>query len=820
MRSFRTTRAVPLAGLVLAACQARTVAPLPPALALRGPVRPALDVRHQALDLALDPIGLAIEGRCRIEWTARTPFEEARLDLVDLEVHAVEDGNGVPLAFRHEDGVLAVQPSTAAATGDSGTFVVRYGGRPRFGLWFSGFRDGVATQVFTHGQTEGSRGWFPCVDVPSERVTTEIRATFPAGWISVAPGVRVASETRGARRSDTWRMDVEHPVYLTSLVAGALVQHETRSGDLPLTVACEPRLEPYLDATFAETPRILAFLEEVAGTPYPYPKYAQTAVDDFPWGGMENVSATTLTPQILSDALGHADQPPGLLIAHEAAHQWFGDLVTCADWSQVWLNEGFATYLALRYVECTRGEDEFRARMRDVQEEALAGDVGAERRPIVYARWREADDLLDVHAYQAAAARLHLLRGVLGEEVFARGVRAYVAANAGRGVVTDDLRRALEAASGRDLAAFFRQWFERAGTPELRFAWSWSDGQLTATVEQVQEPAGGTPLVFAFPVEIGWIADGREGTAHVEVDERRERFRVPLAVRPAAVRLDPHGWLPARIATERGVDEWVAIARAASDVNARREATTGLARAVGAAGGERGAPVVDEVRAALEALLAADASPWVRADAAGALAVAFGCAARDALEHAVLHDPEPRVARAALIGLTACGPDPGLSSLAEDVFATGASWQVRGAAAGLLRASDPARAPAWLREHLADPSPHDVLAVQLLRELFATRDAAVVADLRAFAADESRATPARAAALELLGATTRDSQATVRFLAPFLERESLALRRATLHALARFSDRTARGLLREYHPRARTPRERRIVETALARVDS
>jgi aminopeptidase N len=812
MRGRARGRAAILLGIVLAgACRVgRPHAEAPPSSR-------ALDVVHQALDLALDPATRTLEATCRIEWTARRAFEEARLDLVGLEVRAVTDGAGGMLAFRHEDGVLRVFPARPVPAGSSGAFAVRYGGQPRFGLWFSGFREGLATQAFTHGQTEASRGWFPCVDEPSERLTTEIRATIPATWTSIGPGVRVATESLGTQRRDTWRLDVEHPVYVTTLVAGELVVHESQAGEVPLVLACEPRFEPFLDATFAETPDVLAFLTDLAGRPFPYPKYAQSAVDDFPWGGMENASATTLTPQLLSDARGHADQPPFLLIAHEAAHQWFGDLVTCADWSHVWLNEGLATYLTLLYVEHTRGTDEFRARMRDVAEEALAGDLGGARRPIVYTRWEDADDMLDVHAYQGAATRLHLLRGILGDETFVRGLRAYLAANAGRGVVTDDLRRAFEEASGRDLEPFFHQWLERAGTPELAFEWSWSDGELCVTLDQVQEPVAGTPAVFSFPVEVGWLGAEGEQRARLEVDERRERFRVPLAGRPVAVRLDPDGWLPARIGTTRTVGEWSALARRAADVNARREAVHGLARALGS--GVRASAIDDEVREVLAGRLFGDASPWVRADAASALAVALGARARDELERAALGDAEPRVVQAALWGLGACGPDAGLASLAEDVFASGVSWQVRGAAAGLLRATDPERAPGWLREHLADPSPHDVLAAQLLRELHATRAAGTVAVLRDFASDESRATPARAVALELLGATTRDTRSTVRFLGAFLERESQLLRRAALGALTRFSDRTARGLLLDYHPRARSPRERRIVADALARPD-
>src|SRR6185436_17161819 len=133
-----------------------------------------------------------------------------------------------------------------------------------------------------------------------------------------------------------------------------------RASDVPLYFVAEPYLAEWIAPTFEETDEILDFFAGLTGRAYPFPKYSQAAVDNFPWGGMENVSATTLTPLVLADERARADQPPYLLIAHEAAHQWFGDLFTCADWSHLWLNEGFATYCALLYAERSRGTDEFR----------------------------------------------------------------------------------------------------------------------------------------------------------------------------------------------------------------------------------------------------------------------------------------------------------------------------------------------------------------------------------------------------------------------------------------------------------------------------
>lgn len=484
-----------------------------------------VDVEHYALDLSLDPQARSLAGSCRIGMIAvQSDVSVLSLDLDGLTVESVRDHERRELAFVHDGSTLTVTLAEALIAGDWLELAVEYGGKPRAGLWFVGDSSATARHVFTQGECEASRSWFPCFDYPADRATSEVRVEMPAEWVSVCAGELIdEGELAGARRFEHWRMASPHPTYLTTLVAGEFVVRTDEWEGVPLMYLAPEVYADFIPASLERTPEVLSFLTDFAGLRYPYPKYSQACVDEFPFGGMENVSATTLTCETLTDARGHRDRGSIGLVVHEAAHQWFGDLLTCREWSHIWLNEGFATYCTELWFEAQEGVETFQIRMRDVQDSYTSQDVGSNRRPTVHDIYRDPMDLFfGGHTYQGGAARLHFLRGVLGDDAFFAGVRRYVTENQGRGVRTDDLRTALEEVSDRDLGTIFDEWFFSAGFPVFRFDSSWKDGELTVVIEQLQEDGGRTPAVFHFPIEI----EVREGDAtrieRVELIERRQ----------------------------------------------------------------------------------------------------------------------------------------------------------------------------------------------------------------------------------------------------------------------------------------------------------
>ncbi len=813
----RTLHLVPLlvAGLAVSCSVLAGGARFPAARA--HPPRPSrIDVEHYALDLTLDPETRRLSGTCTVRlWPRVDGLARVELDLVALTVGDVRDGAGRRLDWDHADGILAVRLAQPVDVGDYVELAIDYGGRPLRGLWFAGHEDGVPTHVFTQGECEDSRYWFPCWDFPSDRATSELRVTLPVGWTSVAAGERVdRTELADGRVAEHWRMVTPHPTYLVTLVAGELVAVEDEWDGVPLLYLVEPEWVGALEQAFAGTAPALEFLSELTGRRYPFTKYSQACVESFLFGGMENISATTLTETMLTDERGYRDYDPTGLVVHEAAHQWFGDLMTCRDWSHIWLNEGFATYATLLFFEATRGEDEFRARMRDAQESYLAGDVGESRRPIVHDEYIDPLDLFfGGHTYPGGASRLHLLRFALGDEAFFRGLKHYVAENQGRGVVTDDLRRAMEEASGVDLREFFEQWLYSPGFPEFEWSWRWDGLHVVLTVRQVQSADGGTPAVFATPAEIEVRTEFESSVQRVWIDRREQEFRLPSAGEPLWVHFDRGGWIPKSDRVERDQGEWLAIASLDTDVNARRDAVAAIgAEAAKKLGVERQRHLV----LALIERLVEDRSRFVRKAAAAELAGISLRVASDALASVAVADASAEVRVAALDALRAIGPDEELARFAREQFEQGASWQIMGAAARLLCAAAPDEARAFLLRQLAVDSPHDVLRASLLTTLGSLGDAETERLLHAWAMDETASAAARRAAIRQLGLRAPEDAALRGDLIGLLGRvRHYHLQTALIGALGNLKDPRALPELEAHHARCHDARQRRAIEAIL-----
>ncbi len=811
----------PTLGLFLTACDATRERPerveFPPLTAHEVPER-GFDVQHYAIDVELQPADRGIVASCRVDFASTTAgLDVLELELLGLEVSGVVDGAGRPLTFAHEGGRLAIDLAEPLAAGAAGSVEVSYRGRPRLGLWFSGDDGGgVPNQVFTQGQCDESRGWFPCFDHPSDRLTSEVRVTMPAAWISIAAGERLESSEADGRRTEHWRMDRSHACYLITLVAGDL--HVVRESweDVELWYAAEEQYADWMEASFHETDEALAFLSDFTGVRYPYSKYSQACVANFPWGGMENISATTLTPLTLDDERGNRDHQSLDLVVHEAAHQWFGDLITCNDWSHIWLNEGFATYCELLYIEASRGVDELRADVREYQEAYQEHDRGRNREPTVWNRYREPGDLFDEHVYEGAAVRLHALRFVLGDDAFRESVRAYVAAFADRNVETADFHRVVEETSGRELDWFFDQWFYRRGYPEFDVKWKWDedDRVVELDVQQLQKADGGTPEVFRTPVAVE-IRDRTGVAAHrIEVTRRRQRFELSAQAEPVYVRFDKGSWIPKGMRWNKSVAEWIAIAEQDDDVTGRRDAMRAIGR-IAAMDRTRDPEKHDLCVATIVDRLRKDTSPWVRAAAAHALGEAQGLEARERLKEAASRDDEAPVRTASLEALSAWGENKDLARFARERFDDGYSWATMGAAAGLVCSADPDGAFDWIVGKLYLDSPHDQLREFLLNHLGQLDDGGVRDQLLRWSRDEAASPTARAVAVRRLAELPKKRIANAKAIGELLDCEPYRLRTAAVEALAALDNPESRRLLAAYYPRALDGVQRRAIEAAL-----
>ncbi|MGK4001060.1 M1 family aminopeptidase [Sorangium sp. So ce1036] len=792
-------------------------------------------IRHIALDLALDVAERGVRGTARVEAVRVDPAaREIALDAVGFEIEAVEIGAGAARAGKPRRGAgkggEARRPAEHTYDGETlrvavpldeaeASILVRYRATPRRGLYFLEPDEHVPDrprQVWTQCQDEDARHIFPCIDKPHVKQTTELRAEVPAGWYCLSNG-ELTSDARSQKAGVYhYRLDEPHPSYLFTLVAGEFARLDDEALDVPLAYFVPKGREEDGRRTFARTPDMIRHFSEKLGVKYPYRRYAQVVVSDFIFGGMENTTATTMYEHILLDERAALDISSDDLIAHELAHQWFGDLVTCRDWSHGWLNEGFATFMEHVYREHHLGADEYDHGLKADLDAYLSEARGRYRRPIVCQDYEAPLDIFDRHLYEKGGLVLHLLRRELGDALFWRGVSMYLTRHA-RGVVeTRDLARALEDVSGRSLERFFEQWVFRAGHPELDVKIEIEGDQCTVTARQTQpaaqhhgrehasQPDASTPY-FAFDLVLDFgLADGKGATVRREVrrvDQQAHTFVIPLPRRPRFVVVDPE----LRILGEVKVDAPGDLLRAqlahAPTARGRMLAAKPLSR--------RDDPPT--TRALGQALADANEFWGVRAAAATALGALQSSAALALLEGSAGVE-HPKVRRAVAHALGGFRSPKAVEALAK-LALRDPSYLVQAEAARALGATRQSAAFETLLDVLDRPSWGEVVRCGAIDGLANLRDERAVPHLTA-RTRYGVPTRGRRAAILALPKLSSDRR-TRELLEELLDQPDPYLRVDVARALGDLGDGRARGALQRQLDRDLDGRVRRRIREVL-----
>jgi aminopeptidase N len=334
----------------------------------------------------------------------------------------------------------------------------------------------VAYQAWTQGETTEAKYWFPCIDSPNAKFCLDIEITAPVEYSVISNGKLISKDVDNNIQKATWKYVETNPLpaYLVSVVIGRFSKIETLYQNVPLEYYWPEEIEEdNAMLTFSETPQMIEFFEKYFDTKYPFDKYSQVAVDNFEFGGMENLSCTTFTRRVLHDKKTSLDYKNDmLLIVHELAHQWFGDLVTCKGWPHIWLNEGFATYCESLYLENSKGIDEFHYSLIESTDMYFEEANEHYIRPIVTNLYKHPDDLFDAHAYEKAGFILHMLRNFLGEDNFKKSLKRYLDRYQNSSVSSNDLLQTFEDVSGIQVQTFFDQWLYRKGHPEIEIEYT------------------------------------------------------------------------------------------------------------------------------------------------------------------------------------------------------------------------------------------------------------------------------------------------------------------------------------------------------------
>ena len=605
-----------------------------------------VDIKHIKLELSVDMDSRKITGMAS---TILAPINDGvayvDFDSVELDITSVALATGESLAYEPSDGKLRVHLGGERRAGDEVTLVVAYQASPRRGLYFVGPDEAYPNKpqrARTQGEDEDSRHWFPCYDFPNEKSTSEVIVTVPAKFFALSNGrlLKTDENSRQGTKTYHWKQEVPHSCYLITLVVGEFAEITDYVDGIPVQYYVPPGWEEEARLSFGNTPDMLRFFSDKIGVNYPYDKYAQVVVADFIFGGMENTTATTLTENTLHDARAHLDFSSDDLVAHELAHQWFGDLLTCRDWSHAWLNEGFATYFEAMYKEHHLGRDEFMYEMSQVADIYIREDRDRYRRPIVTNVYHEPMDLFDRHLYEKGGVVLHMLRYVLGDTLFWKAINHYVTKHREQSVVTADLQKAVEEATGRSLDWFFEQWVYKAGYPEYKVEYQWNEDTKSARVSVTQSHAldEATPL-FRMPVEICFNGNERHETFKVEVADKEQSFHFPLKSKPLMVRFDPGNWILKSVEFRKPREMLIFQVKNSEDAIGRIEAAKALGR-------EASPEAVD----ALKGSLMNDRFWAVQAESARALGTIRSAVALDALRDG-LSVSHPKARRAVVTAL-------------------------------------------------------------------------------------------------------------------------------------------------------------------------
>ncbi|MDG6907115.1 MAG: HEAT repeat domain-containing protein, partial [Nitrososphaerota archaeon] len=539
-------------------------------------------IEHTKIEIDLDFENSSISGQVthRISPIAKQ-LRSVELDSVDLLIKSAKvDGKAV--SFSIGASSVRVDLGFELTPGSNAEVNLNYVGTPKKGLYFRGPTKNFPARVlhaFTQGESAENRYWFPCYDYPNMKGTSEVLVHAPSNMTAISNG-RLVSVTDSQKGKKLWHFsqEIPHSSYLQSLVVGEYEKISEVYDGISVEYYVPSERKQDAARSFGKTPKMLDFFSKVTGQKYPYPKYAQSVVSEFMFGGMENISATTLTDLTLHDERGHMDYQSDDLVSHELAHQWFGDLLTCSDWSHAWLNEGFATYFNALFREHDNGWDDFQYAMQ-INYEFLIEEVEERyHRQIVEKRYWDPDEIFDYHTYQKGSWVLNGIRGILGDELFWKSIRHYVSTHKASNVETSDFRKSLEQVSGLNFEKFFEQWLYSPGFPEYTASYSFEEDQKMARLEVEQSNAeiDGVPL-FENPIDVVFsFVNGTRKNFQVRMSQKKTTFYFALDEKPFNVSFDPKNWILKKLVFKKPKEMFLHQLKNDENAEERIRACTGL----------------------------------------------------------------------------------------------------------------------------------------------------------------------------------------------------------------------------------------------------
>ena len=504
------------------------------------PRQPKVDALHYAFQLILNDENDEIVG----EATITLRFTGAGVTEVALDLASAANGKGMtvssvtssgtPVTFKHQTDRLILSLPAPAQAGEQRQFIVRYRGVPANGLRMLKNKFGERV-FFSENWPNNARQWLPMIDHPYDKATSEFIITAPVKYQVVANGLLQEETDLGdGKRITHWKQSVPIASWLNAIgVAQFAVHHDRLVKGVPHQTWVYHQ-ERMIGPSWFETKsrQAMEFFSEHIG-PYSYEKLANIEAAGF-GGGTEHASA------IFYGEKSILERPDAGLIAHEIAHQWFGNSVTETDWDDVWLSEGFATYFTLLVAEHYEGRDAFVAGLKRSREQVFALEKQMPGVAVLHDNLADMKKVLNRIIYQKGGWTLHMLRYGMGTEKFWAGIRDYYQRYRNGSATTEDFRRVMEQHSGLELSGFFRQWLARAGSPVIEGGWRYDAAAKRIVIELTQAQPG---EAYRLPLEIGVTIDGAIKIEKIDFTQKQQRFEFTAEKEPATVALDPNTWV-------------------------------------------------------------------------------------------------------------------------------------------------------------------------------------------------------------------------------------------------------------------------------------
>ena len=513
------------------------------------------DVQHYTIRVSFDRQSKTVFGDTTVQLKPLSNnFNQIELDAANIKFDSVKlESNNKDIAFKAADDKIYLTLDKSYSPNETIAVRFKYSAKPRKGVYFveAQTEDGKVirpAQIWTQGEAEEAHHWFPSYDFPDDKATSEQYITAPKGEIAIGNGEPLETiENADGTRTFHYKMAVPHSTYLTSFVVGNYIKVSDSYKNIPLAFYMYPGSEAVARTAYGKTKEMMRVFEELTRVDFPYNKYDQTVVANFTFGGMENITATTMADtEIFLNAPGDVED----LVSHELAHSWFGNLVTCRNWAELWLNEGFATYMEAAYREKMYGREDYLRKIREDARQFIVDDaVNKNRHGLFNQLARPDDSIFDVTTYQKGGAVIHTLRETVGAENFWKAVNIYLNRHKFQNVETPNLQRAMEDTSKMDLDWFFKQWVYGGGYPKIKVEQKYNaqTKRLELVVKQTQEANNLIPEAFVLPMEIEITTASGVRTETLNIKKREETFSIKLNEEPTKIVFDRSEKIPLKL---------------------------------------------------------------------------------------------------------------------------------------------------------------------------------------------------------------------------------------------------------------------------------